>query len=99
MNISDLETKVYKALAHPIRLELVNRLSLGPCCVCELYDNDEYTQPNISQHLKVLRDADIVGSSKEANKIIYSIKHPEVIEILGLVNELVKREIKELSGG
>ena len=96
MNIEILETKIYKALAHPVRLELVKKLAKGERCVCELFDESEFTQPNISQHLKVLRDADILTTERKANKLIYSIKHTEVLNILKLAQTMVRAEINNL---
>lgn len=96
MNIEMLETKIYKALAHPVRLELVKKLINGERCVCDLFDESEFTQPNISQHLKLLRDADILTNERKANKLIYSIKHPEVLEIMNLAQAMVRNEINNL---
>lgn len=97
MNIEMLETKIYKALAHPTRLELVKKLSKSNRCVCELFDESESSQPNISQHLKILRDADIVSYKKESNKLIYSIKHLEVLEIIHLARGIIESEINDLT--
>ena len=96
MNIEILETKIYKALAHPVRLELVKKLIAGERCVCDLFDESEFTQPNISQHLKVLKDADILTTERKSNKLIYSIKHPQVLEILNLAQAMVRAEINNL---
>jgi len=96
MNLAELETKIYKALAHPARLEIVKTLAKGECCVCELFDESEFTQPNISQHLKILKDADILVSERNSNKLMYRIKHPEVLEILSLAQKMVQLEINSL---
>jgi ArsR family transcriptional regulator len=54
---------VAKALADPIRLQLVDvlRRHAGKVCVCELTPLFEVSQPTVSHHLKVLRDAGLVG--------------------------------------
>ncbi len=58
---------VAKALGDPIRLQLVDvlRRHAGKVCVCELVPLFEVSQPTISHHLKVLRDAGIVASEKQ----------------------------------
>jgi ArsR family transcriptional regulator len=99
MNIEILETKIYKALAHPVRLELVKKLAEGERCVCDLFDESEFTQPNISQHLRVLKDADILTSERKANKLIYSIKHNEIMDIMKLARAMVRAEINNLMEG
>jgi len=96
MNLEILETKIYKALSHPVRLELVKKLIAGEKCVCELFDESEFTQPNISQHLKVLKDADILTCDRNANKLMYSIKHREVLDIMNLAKKMVRAEINSL---
>jgi ArsR family transcriptional regulator len=57
---------VAKALGDPIRLQLVDVLQrhAGKVCVCELVPLFELSQPTVSHHLKVLRDAGIVGSER-----------------------------------
>jgi ArsR family transcriptional regulator len=58
--------KVAKALGDPIRLQLVDvlRRHAGKVCVCELVPLFELSQPTVSHHLKVLREAGIVGSER-----------------------------------
>lgn len=96
MKLEILETKIYKALSHPIRLELVKKLIPEEKCVCELFDESEFTQPNISQHLKVLKDADVLTCNRKANKLMYSIKHREILEIMELAQAMVRSEINSL---
>jgi ArsR family transcriptional regulator len=57
---------VAKALADPVRLQLVDvlRKHAGKVCVCELVPLFELSQPTVSHHLKVLRDAGLVGSER-----------------------------------
>ena len=54
----------FKALADPTRVAIVSRLAAGECCVCDLNEAFDLSQPTISHHLKVLRDAGIVGSER-----------------------------------
>src|SRR6201992_303943 len=58
---------VAKALGDPVRLQLVDvlRKHAGKVCVCELVPLFDLTQPTVSHHLKVLRDAGLVGSERE----------------------------------
>ena len=58
---------IAKALADPVRLQLVDvlRKHAGKVCVCELVPLFELSQPTVSHHLKVLRDAGIVGSERQ----------------------------------
>src|SRR5437879_11903713 len=58
---------VAKALGDPVRLQLVDvlRRHAGKVCVCELVPLFDLSQPTVSHHLKVLRDAGIVGSERQ----------------------------------
>jgi ArsR family transcriptional regulator len=58
---------VAKALGDPVRIQLVDvlRKHAGKVCVCELVPLFELSQPTISHHLKVLREAGIVGSERQ----------------------------------
>ncbi|HET9720674.1 MAG TPA: metalloregulator ArsR/SmtB family transcription factor [Solirubrobacteraceae bacterium] len=58
--------KVAKALGDPVRLQLVDvlRKHAGKVCVCELVPLFDLSQPTVSHHLKVLREAGIVGSER-----------------------------------
>ena len=57
---------IAKALGDPIRLQLVDvlRKHAGKVCVCELVPLFDVSQPTLSHHLKVLREAGIVGSER-----------------------------------
>jgi ArsR family transcriptional regulator, arsenate/arsenite/antimonite-responsive transcriptional repressor len=59
--------QVAKALGDPVRLQLVDvlRRHAGKVCVCELVPLFDLAQPTVSHHLKVLRQAGIVGSERE----------------------------------
>jgi ArsR family transcriptional regulator len=59
--------QVAKALGDPVRLQLVDvlRKHAGKVCVCELVPLFDLSQPTVSHHLKVLRQARIVGSERE----------------------------------
>jgi len=66
--------QVFKALADPVRLRLVSLIGAhqgGEVCVCELATAFDLTQPTISHHLKVLREAGIIGSQRRGTWVYY----------------------------
>jgi ArsR family transcriptional regulator len=73
--------EVAKALGDPVRLQLVDvlRKHAGKVCVCELVPLFDLSQPTVSHHLKVLRQAGIVGSEREGLWAYYYVK-PEALE-------------------
>src|SRR3989441_11331155 len=72
----------FKALADPTRVAIVNRLAAAPeLCVCDLTAAFELSQPTISHHLKILRDAGIVESSRRGTWAYYRLV-PEALDAL-----------------
>jgi ArsR family transcriptional regulator len=71
---------VAKALGDPIRMQLVDvlRKHAGKVCVCELVPLFDLSQPTVSHHLKVLREAGIVGSERQGLWAYYYVK-PEAL--------------------
>ncbi len=75
---------VFKALGHPARLAIVDRLAQGERCVCELLKPTEFSQlsgPTVSQHLLVLKNAGVIADEKRGKKIFYRLMMPCVLEI------------------
>jgi ArsR family transcriptional regulator len=73
---------VFKALADPTRVAIVNRLTAAPeVCVCDLTAAFELSQPTISHHLRLLRDAGLVESERRGTWAFYRLA-PEAIERL-----------------
>ncbi len=68
--------QVFKALADPVRLRLVSLIGAhqgGEVCVCELTTGFDLTQPTISHHLKVLREAGIIDSQRRGTWVYYRL--------------------------
>ena len=75
---------VFKALGHPARLMIVERLAPGERCVCELLEPTEFhglSGPTVSQHLMVLKNAGVIVDEKRGKKIFYRLRMPCVAEI------------------
>jgi ArsR family transcriptional regulator, arsenate/arsenite/antimonite-responsive transcriptional repressor len=75
--------EVAKALGDPVRLQLVDvlRKHAGKVCVCELVPLFDLSQPTVSHHLKVLRQAGIVGSERQGLWAYYYVI-PDALEEL-----------------
>jgi ArsR family transcriptional regulator len=76
---------VAKALADPVRLQLVDvlRKHAGKVCVCELVPLFDLSQPTVSHHLKVLRDAGIVDSERQGLWAYYYVRPEALDELAG----------------
>ena len=69
----------FRALGHPVRVKLLEDLMKKECCVGEIQKGLSVSQPNVSQHLKLLKDAGIIEARRESNRICYSIADPNMI--------------------
>ena len=76
------QAKLFKALMHPVRLEILDVLREGEECVCHMEAALGYRQAYISQHLAVLRDAGLVQDRRDGWNIFYRVIKPEVFELL-----------------
>ena len=76
---------IAKALGDPVRLQLVDvlRKHAGKVCVCELVPLFDLSQPTVSHHLKVLRDAGIVGSERRGLWAYYYVVPDALAELRG----------------
>jgi ArsR family transcriptional regulator len=75
---------VFKALGDPVRLRLLSLIAShagGEACVCDLTGEFDVSQPTISHHLKVLREAGLLTSERRANWVYYRVQ-PEALVVL-----------------
>ena len=97
--------RVFKALAHPTRLALMEALSQGERCVCELQGLLGEQMPTISKHLGVLRAAGLIADRKEGLWVHYRLACPCLPGFLECVDTVLQREaethrrVAELAGG
>ncbi len=71
-----------KAMAHPLRLAVLSELSGGPRCVHELVDATGAAQPLVSQHLRILRAADLLVAERRGREVVYSIVDDHIHHIV-----------------
>jgi ArsR family transcriptional regulator, arsenate/arsenite/antimonite-responsive transcriptional repressor len=65
--------KIFKALSDPNRLEIMDILSCGERCACDILKSFEFTQPTLSHHMKVLMECGLVECRKEGIWNYYSL--------------------------
>jgi len=73
---------LFKTLAHPARLAILSILRDGEQCVCHIEAMLKLRQAYISQHLKVLKDAEIVSDRRDGWNMYYRVSQLEVFEIM-----------------
>jgi DNA-binding transcriptional ArsR family regulator len=83
-----LPAKLLKALAHPVRLRILNALREDEECVCHLTALVRHRQAYVSQQLRFLRQAGILQDRKDGLRVYYRVKDQRVFEALDIVNAL-----------
>jgi DNA-binding transcriptional ArsR family regulator len=76
------DAEVLRALANETRLMIVDRLSRGECCVCDLVRMVGCDQSTVSKHLALLRRTGVVDSDRRGNHIYYRLLTPCVLSVL-----------------
>ena len=92
---NQLVAAIFKALAHPTRVQIVKLLKEKPLCVCEILPQLDSEQSNTSQHLSVLKNQGIVESRKDGSMVIYRITSPDVIKMIELAESIILTQLEE----
>ena len=87
--IRQLHAQVCQALADPTRIMLIYTLAEGDKSVGELAEELKLSQPNVSRHLKVLRERGMVNAARDGTNVVYSLADERVIEALNLMRQVL----------
>jgi ArsR family transcriptional regulator, arsenate/arsenite/antimonite-responsive transcriptional repressor len=88
----DLIVRQLKAIAHPIRLGMLQRLARdSEICACDLGEAFAVSQPTVSEHLRVLREAGLVQTRREGTTICYSAAPQALRELATVIAALRPR--------
>ena len=82
-------------MSHSTRLFVVDELSKGERCVCELTEMVGDDISTISKHLSILRSAGIVADEKRGTQVFYSLRVPCVLNFFSCVESVLKTNAKE----
>jgi DNA-binding transcriptional ArsR family regulator len=91
----EARARIIKALAHSTRLLIVEELSHGERCVCELRDLVGDDVSTVSKHLTVLRQAGIVEDEKRGLQVWYRLKVPCILNFFGCVENVLKANARQ----
>ncbi len=95
--VSNLRVKILNALSDPTRLELLEYLSDGERCVCEILPAFQRSQSTISKHLNILHEAGILERKVDGKRTLYSVKDPQVFDLIRMVDAIALRQITQLA--
>ncbi len=95
LRLFEKQAEIAKAVAHPLRIAIIDFLQNGEKCVCDIAEHVESERSNISRHLGLMVGAGVLSSRKEGLKVFYSLRTPCVVEFLGCATRVLKHQAKE----
>lgn len=96
--VTKLTADFFKTLSHPVRLDILRILKDGERCVCELIEEIDIEQSNLSQHLGLMKKQGLLDSRKDGQKVIYRIAYPSVLEVVTAVEKTLSEQIAHSQG-
>lgn len=89
---------VFKALGHPSRLMIIDELSHGERCVCDLTELVGHDISTVSKHLNLLKRSGIVADEKRGKQVYYRLKVPCILNFFYCIESVVKENNKGHQG-
>ncbi|MDP8231557.1 MAG: metalloregulator ArsR/SmtB family transcription factor [Candidatus Zophobacter franzmannii] len=92
---AEIRAEIIKALAHPVRLIIVQKLKDGDLPFSQINGEFEYDKSTVSKHLLVLKNAGIVSSKKIGGDVVYHIEMCCVNKFIDCVDSVLKQNIEK----
>ncbi|MDG7008277.1 MAG: winged helix-turn-helix transcriptional regulator [Nitrososphaerota archaeon] len=96
--ISEMHAELCKTLGSAIRIDILYALREGEKTVGELSNALRVRQPNVSQHLAVLRQRSIVTTRKDGVNVYYGVSNPKIIQACELMKQVLLEQFRENEG-
>ncbi len=91
--LSQFKAEFFKALAHPLRIRILDELRRGEVGVNELCARMDVEQSTLSQQLAVLRSRSIVVGRKDGQSVLYSDRDPEIFKLLDVAKKIFNNHL------
>jgi DNA-binding transcriptional ArsR family regulator len=91
--LSNFKAEFFKALAHPLRISILDALREGELTVNEVSQKFEVGSANASQQLAILRNKNIVTARKEGSNVFYSVTDPAIFKLLDVAREIFNNHL------
>ena len=90
-SLNEKKAEIFKALANPVRLDIIDLLLEGEKCVCEIQQAlNKYEQPHISKSLAKLKAVGLIKDRKDGLNVYYSLAICCMREFFGCLNQILK---------
>lgn len=86
------KAEIFKALANPVRLQVMDQLLVGEKCVCEIVENLDCEQPHISKSLAKLKSAGLIKDRKDGLNVYYSLSICCMTEFFSCLNKIMENQ-------
>jgi len=90
----EARARIIKALGHASRLLMIDELSLGERCVCELTEMIGADISTVSKHLSVLKNAGIVEDDKRGLLVFYRLRIPCILNFLSCIESVLQENVR-----
>ena len=95
MAIYELQAEISKTIAHPLRIAIIHTLKDGEKTVSQLTEKLGASQSNISQHLAIMRQRQIVKTRKEGSTVYYRVASPKISQACDMVREVLLEQLSQ----
>ena len=89
------QAEIAKAVAHPLRIAVVDFLKDGEKCVCDIAEHVGSERSNVSRHLSVMVGAAVLSCRKDGLKVFYKLRTPCIVDFLACVTKVLKQQARE----
>ena len=80
--------RALKPISHPLRLKILCVIGAEEACVQDIVAAAGTSQSNISQHLAILRDKEVLLTRKDANRVFYRVGDPRTLQLIAMMREV-----------
>jgi len=96
MNVPEarMRADILKALAHPVRVLLVDELSRGDRCVSDLVAIADVDQSNVSRHLAQLKQAGIISERRDGARVMHHLQCPCILNAFACAVQVIREDAK-----
>jgi DNA-binding transcriptional ArsR family regulator len=89
------QAEVVKAIAHPLRIAILDFLKDGPRCVCDIAAHTGSERSNVSRHLSVMVAAGVLDCHKDGLKVFYRLRSPCVLRCFSCLTGVLEQQARD----
>ncbi len=82
------EVDIFKALNNQTRLKILNSVKNKPRCICEIIPITKKSQPNVSHHIKILKNAGLISENRDKTNILVESSNKKIFDVIKIVRKM-----------